>query len=199
MKTTVYSEFEMYQQIALRRRRVCSMYGRVLLMSGVGCLCVLMVLLPALVLSSPRYTHDLVVWSVLSAFSVGVTLAGFFCLRYAQKALTREEVEHVRRKERMRLYRQARGFLPWRYRIWGQIGIACVGLLLLVVGGTFLYLFGASAWDAWGYLILGVALLLVAFFFVPRRERHHLSQKSAQQLSELLMLGETQIDEDSNV
>ncbi len=194
MKTTVYSEFELYQQMALRRRRVCYMYGRVLLMSGVGCLCVLMVLLPALLLSTPTYTHDLLVWFALSTASAAATVAGFLCLRYAQKALTKEEVERVRRRERMRLYRQARGFLPWRYRIWGQLGIAFVGLLLLAVGATFLYLFGASAWDGWGYLILGVALLLVAFFFVPRRERHHLSQRSAQQLSELLLLGETQVD-----
>jgi membrane protein implicated in regulation of membrane protease activity len=194
VKTSIYSEFELYQQMALRRRRISYMYGRTLLMSGVGCLFVLMVLLPALLLA-PSSTHDALIWVVLSALSAGVGLAGYLCLRAAQKALTKEEVERVRRRERMRLYRQARGFMPWRYRIWAQVGIALVGLLLLAVGVCFIYLFGPAAWDAWGYLILGVALLLVACFYVPRRDRKRLSQRSAQQLSELLLLGETQVNE----
>src|SRR5579875_1308510 len=103
-----------------------------------------------------------------------------------------EEINQLRQYERLALFRQAQGILPWQFHPWVRV----VELLLaafsfwLVASHTVLVTAERTQWVMAGiYLLAGFSLLADALYFKPRRARQ-LAARSAVELAARLRIGE---------
>jgi hypothetical protein len=184
-------DFEYYRHMVLRRRYLYATYGRLLAFAGCFSLCGLF--LPALCIDPYIFMHTMI--SLLAAIlfglaSLAAVLFGIVLWRKARREPSTDEIDHMRRTQRARLFRQAQGVLPWSHRRLTRALLFLFGVVLLLVGGCFLYLFGLRAWDGWGYVALGVFLFVTAGYILPA-ESQHLPQESAGQLADHWLQGET--------
>ena len=181
----------MWKQELVRRRRSERFQGWILIsIGGVG----LLALLFTLVTSFPRVFTLGPLFQFLSLLFVLCFfcsfLLGISTLRSASKTPTEKDVAHVRQMERIRLYQEAQGVLPWTYRRAGRISMTILGSVALVGGVLVLLSFGAGSPDAWVMVAAGVVFLWLALYIIPR-DRRRLPEQSAQVLAREMIAGET--------
>lgn len=184
-------EFETYRQLLMRERRFERVQGWILTLLGA----VFTLLLVVLLLRS--FQAILVVYGLLGitvivalmVSFVAILCVGISSLRQAARIPAVQEIMHTRRFYRTRLLQQAQGRLPWSYRRSGQIVLATVGILLLIMAGFLLYASGLQAWDAWLEGVCGLLLALYALLVIPY-ERRRLPRESAETLANALVAGE---------
>lgn len=199
METAPNPDFEYYRHMVLRRRYLYATYGRLLAFAGGFSLVCLF--LPAFYIDPHIFTHtrfSLVTAILFAIASLVAIILGILLWRKARREPSAEEIQHMRQMQRARLFRQAQGVLPWSHRRLSRMLLSLVGIILLVIGGCFLYFFGLLAWDGWGYVALGIFLLIVAMYILPAESRQ-LPRESAGQLAKHLLHGEvTEGDEFSS-
>ncbi len=185
-----------YRQMLLRRQHLYYHYGRMMAIWGTGSLSIFAIFFIMLLVQTRGNLHDSSFWfasSILFVTHLLIIGGGLWLLKKARRELTARDIEQLRRRERVRLFRQAQGILSLEYRLIGRVLLIGVGSLLCIGGLVVIYFFGLLALDGWGYLILGIILLVGAIFILPK-EGKRLQQESAKQLSRILIYEETQVD-----
>ncbi len=187
---------ERYRQMLLRRQHLCYHYGRMMAVWGTGSLSIFAIFFFMVLVQAHGNLQDNRFWlasSVLFVAHLLIISGGLWLLKKARREPTARDVEQFRRRERVRLFRQAQGILSLEYRLLGRVLLICVGSLLSLGGLSVIYFFGLLALDGWGYLSIGIILLIGAIFVLPK-EGKRLQQESAKQLSQILIYEETQVD-----
>lgn len=193
-ETSSNPEFEVWRQELLHRRRrdrrdawvFTSIGGFVFLLSLYLILPALFTFRPSLLQSNPLLFAMCI---LLLLIGLSFLLIGIYGLRDANRQPTEQEVAHLRRTERARLFQWAQGVLPWNYRRIGQVVFAVLGCMALIAGVFVLFVFGLRMWDGWIESVAGLLMLWVAFFTIPR-ERRTVPIQSAQVLAQGFVAGE---------
>ncbi|GAC1480656.1 MAG: hypothetical protein NVS2B12_35770 [Ktedonobacteraceae bacterium] len=120
----------------------------------------------------------------LAAIILGLSL-----VRRAFQRPTIQSVQRFRQRQRQRLFLEAHGRAPWWSSLLVRILIASVGILFAAGGITVMGIFGVIAWDGWIYMVVGVFLLSLAFYLIPR-EMKKFPALSAEQLAQDWIAGE---------
>ncbi|GCE30398.1 hypothetical protein KDA_58820 [Dictyobacter alpinus] len=191
-------DFEQYRQQLLHRRRYYPIYGLLLLITGgLGLLGLLSMYLdnPGSLLPTQAggLLHDVLLIGFLA-----LVIAGIVLIARAYKAPGNAEVQRYRQAARQRLFLQANGrAIPWWSYIIIRVLIMLVGLIFCSGALLVFFNFGAGAWDGWIYLLIGVFLISLVFYFIPR-ELRKIPAISAEELARNLIAGEATTGEDHN-
>lgn len=197
MEPQVNPEFEMYRQVALRRRRIYRARGQqAMMVGGLGLLCLLLPVVVDVQGMLRGGTAFVLLYTVVCLAFLAMIILGRHWQRMSQSTIETTEIEHIRENGRQRLFQQAQGQFPLGYRL-GGIVCGVLGSILIFIGGTFLALFGLQAWDGWGYLVIGGLLLWATLYFTPG-EKRRMRRESAQRLNQSLLAGEVTMGEEVN-
>jgi hypothetical protein len=160
------------------------------LITGIMILCATLFLFISNLIHFPFHdTLSLVAFVILSllliSFGVSEILANW-------GPVPVEKINQLRQYERLTLFRQAQGLLPWQFHPWVRV----VELLLatfsfwLAASHTVLVTAERTQWVMAGiYLLAGFSLLVDALYFKPRWARQ-LAARSAAELASRLRIGE---------
>ncbi len=191
MSTSPNPEFEYYRRRLLQRRRYYPIYGLLLLITGgLGCLAQLLDYFstPTLLFTFTQPSallHLFLLLVFLALIALGIEL-----IRRSFTSPVPQTVQQFRQRQRRRLFKQAQGQGPWWSNIFIRLGIIIVGLIFTAGACLVFWLFGVNALDGWLYLLVGIFLLALTFYFSPR-ELKKFPALSAQQLARELISGET--------
>lgn len=190
MSTPPNPEFEYYRRLLLQRRRYYPIYGLLLFIIGwLGSLALIPLYLrnPLALFAfqqAPRLLHFILILGFLSAI-----ILSFSLIRRAFTRPTIQSIQRFRQRHRQRLFLEAHGRAPWWSNLLLRILIAVTGILFTVGGIAVIAIFGMIAWDGWIYLVVGVFLLSLASYIIPR-EMKKFPALSAEQLAQDWIMGE---------
>lgn len=199
MPTPSNPELEHYRYLLQSRRRYYPIYGLLAFVTGIMGFFAIASIYTAnfaalFTFNQPVKLLHLVLLIVFLMTCVG----GIQLIRRAFQQPTTHEIEHYRQALRRRLFLQAQGkALPWWYRPVIRLLITLIGLIFIAGGISVLVFFGLGAIDAWFYILIGIFLLSIATYSIPREIRK-LPSISAEQLAQNLLTGEISADDESH-
>src|SRR5579875_3020230 len=92
-----------------------------------------------------------------------------------------EEISQLRQYERLTLFRQAQGILPWQFHPWVRVVELLLAALSFWLAASHTATAERAQWVMGGiYLLAGFSLLVDALYFKPRRARQLATRSAAE-------------------